>query len=49
MKSRGFLTKNHPRAHSLMIRERLIENIKSGVVATAGLIAHGRGEAFDYL
>jgi len=43
------IPKNHPRAHSLMIRERLIENIKSGVVAPAGLIAHGRGEAFDYL
>lgn len=39
----------HPRAESLNIRERLIEHHRSGVVATAGLIAHGRGEAFDYL
>jgi len=39
----------HPRAESLNIRERLIEHHESGVVATAGLIAHGRGEAFDYL
>jgi 4-phosphopantoate--beta-alanine ligase len=39
----------HPRAESLNIRERLIEHHGSGVVATAGLIAHGRGEAFDYL
>ncbi len=40
---------NHPRAESLMIRERLIEQFEKGVVATAGLLAHGRGEAFDYL
>jgi len=33
----------------LNTRERLIEHHGSGVVATAGLIAHGRGEAFDYL
>jgi 4-phosphopantoate--beta-alanine ligase len=39
----------HPRAESLLIRERLIEHFREGVVATAGLIAHGRGEAFDYL
>ncbi len=40
---------DHPRAESLRIRERLTEHNKIGVVATAGLIAHGRGEAFDYL
>lgn len=39
----------HPRAKSLRIREKLIENFETGVVAAAGLIAHGRGEAFDYL
>jgi len=39
----------HPRAESLRIRERLIEQFENHVVATAGLIAHGRGEAFDYL
>lgn len=39
----------HPRAESLRIREKLIEHCHKGVVATAGLIAHGRGEAFDYL
>jgi 4-phosphopantoate--beta-alanine ligase len=32
-----------------MIRERLVEGFQTGVVATAGLLAHGRGEAFDYL
>ncbi len=39
----------HPRADSLRTREKLIEEFQHGVVATAGLIAHGRGEAFDYL
>jgi 4-phosphopantoate--beta-alanine ligase len=39
----------HPRAESLHIREKLIEQCSKGVVTTAGLIAHGRGEAFDYL
>jgi 4-phosphopantoate--beta-alanine ligase len=39
----------HPRAESLRIREKLIEQHNEGVVALAGLIAHGRGEAFDYL
>jgi len=40
---------SHPRAESLRIRHRLIEGFRKGVVAEAGLIAHGRGEAFDYL
>ncbi|MCK4669066.1 phosphopantothenate/pantothenate synthetase [Candidatus Bathyarchaeota archaeon] len=39
----------HPRAESLRVREKLIKHFNEGVVATAGLIAHGRGEAFDYL
>jgi len=39
----------HPRAESLRVREKLIEHFNKGVVANAGLIAHGRGEAFDYL
>jgi 4-phosphopantoate--beta-alanine ligase len=40
---------DHPRAESLRIRERLITGHDKGIVATSGLIAHGRGEAFDYL
>jgi 4-phosphopantoate--beta-alanine ligase len=40
---------DHPRAASLRTREQLIHQWKRGVVADAGLIAHGRGEAFDYL
>ena len=39
----------HPRAESLTIRERLVEGVRIGVTSTHGLIAHGRGEAYDYL
>ncbi|MFW9787983.1 MAG: phosphopantothenate/pantothenate synthetase [Candidatus Thorarchaeota archaeon] len=40
---------NHPRRVSLETREAIIEGYEANVVATAGLLAHGRGEAFDYL
>lgn len=43
------IPKSHPRYESLMKRERIIDGFKRGIVAHAGLIAHGRGEAFDYL
>ena len=43
------IPKDHPRYVSLMIRERLVRGYESGIVCTHGLIAHGRGEAFDYL
>jgi 4-phosphopantoate--beta-alanine ligase len=43
------ISPQHPRAESLTNREKLIKHQKSGIVALAGLIAHGRGEAFDYL
>jgi len=39
----------HPRAESLRTREKLIEQCRKGVVTPSGLVAHGRGEAFDYL
>jgi 4-phosphopantoate--beta-alanine ligase len=39
----------HPRAQSLLTREMLIEGYRRGLVASEGLIAHGRSEAFDYL
>jgi len=39
----------HPRAQSLNMRHALIQGVKDGIVADSGLIAHGRGEAFDYL
>jgi 4-phosphopantoate--beta-alanine ligase len=40
---------DHPRAKSLELREKLVEHYLDGIVAVSGLIAHGRGEAFDYL
>ena len=43
------IPKSHPRFKSLMIRERLVDGFESGLVAREGLLAHGRGEAFDYL
>ena len=39
--------KDHPRYKSLLAREKLVD--ASEFVAKQGLIAHGRGEAFDYL
>jgi 4-phosphopantoate---beta-alanine ligase len=32
-----------------MIREKLVDGFEKGLVAREGLIAHGRGESFDYL
>ncbi|MCK5631393.1 phosphopantothenate/pantothenate synthetase [Candidatus Bathyarchaeota archaeon] len=49
MKTPTKIPGNHPRAESLRIRENLVEAFEDGAVARAGLIAHGRGEAFDYL
>ncbi len=40
---------SHPRYHSLVWRERLVDGFRKGLVAYEGLIAHGRGESFDYL
>ena len=43
------IPKSHPRAKSLLIRERLVNGFERGLVAKEGLLAQGRGEAFDYL
>jgi 4-phosphopantoate--beta-alanine ligase len=43
------IPKDHPRYHSLRVRERLARCAEEGIVSPEGLIAHGRGEAFDYL
>jgi 4-phosphopantoate--beta-alanine ligase len=40
---------NHPRAASLRLRAAIEAGRESGLVAPAGPIAHGRGEAYDYL
>jgi len=45
----SWVSEEHPRAWSLKIRERLAEGFRRGIVVPEGLIAHGRGEAFDYL
>jgi 4-phosphopantoate--beta-alanine ligase len=39
----------HPRYDSLLMRHRLENAAKDGMLAGSALIAHGRGEAFDYL
>jgi len=43
------IPKSHPRAKSLFIREKLVQGFEKGLVAKEGLMAHGRGETFDYL
>jgi 4-phosphopantoate--beta-alanine ligase len=41
--------KTHPRYKSLLNREKVVDAFNKGILAKAGLTAHGRGEAFDYL
>lgn len=43
------IPKDHPRYHSLIARHKLEEGLASGITTPTGMIAHGRGEAFDYL
>ena len=43
------IPRSHPRYRSLVTRERLVRAYREGTLAAEGLIAHGRGEAFDYL
>lgn len=43
------IPKSHPRYESLMTRERIVEGVEKGITSIHGLIAQGRGEAFDYL
>ena len=43
------IPKSHPRYESLMLRQKIAEGVEKGIVHITGLIAHGRGEAFDYL
>ncbi len=40
---------SHPRYTSLLTRGLIEEGVKDGITSLNGLIAHGRGEAFDYL
>ncbi|MGC9516086.1 MAG: 4-phosphopantoate--beta-alanine ligase [Methanomicrobiales archaeon] len=43
------ISKDHPRYESLLLRKKIVKAYKKGVLADSGMIAHGRGEAFDYL
>jgi len=43
------IPEDHPRRDSLRQRELLVEGYRLGATAIEGLIAFGRGEAFDYL
>ena len=43
------IPKSHPRYASLALREKLVEGFRAGIVVPQGLIAHGRGEMFDYV
>ena len=40
---------DHPRHDSLVTRHRIESGVESGITSKQGLIAEGRGEAFDYL
>lgn len=43
------IPRDHPRYQSLVTREMLVKGVRDGITSTQGLIAQGRGEAFDYL
>lgn len=43
------IPEDHPRYRSLVMRERIADAAREGIVAMEGVGAHGRGEAFDYL
>ena len=40
---------DHPRYESLLTRHRIEAGVEKGITSKQGLIAEGRGEAFDYL
>lgn len=43
------IPESHPRRESLIIREKLVDAMMKNIIVPQGLIAHGRGECFDYL
>lgn len=47
--TRNMVPVTHPRYVSLMTRDKIVAGVEAGVTSIHGLIAHGRGEAFDYL
>ncbi len=43
------IPEDHPRYESLVTRHRIEDGVDRGITSRQGLIAQGRGEAFDYL
>jgi len=43
------IPQTHPRYHSLVARENIVEGVNKGITSIQGLVAQGRGECFDYL
>ena len=43
------IPKSHPRYESLLLRDKIVKAAEKGYLADSGMIAHGRGEAFDDL
>ncbi|MBI4813337.1 MAG: phosphopantothenate/pantothenate synthetase [Methanobacterium sp.] len=43
------ISSDHPRYHSLLLRDKMAQAYQEGILADTALIAHGRGEAFDYI
>ena len=43
------IPKTHPRYNSLNIRSKIANSFIHGIIMPEGLVAHGRGEAFDYI
>ena len=43
------IPKSHPRYESLLLRDKIVKAAEKGYLADSAMIAHGRGEAFDYL
>jgi len=43
------ISPSHPRYHSLLLRDKMAQAYQEGILADTALIAHGRGEAFDYI
>lgn len=43
------IPESHPRYESLLTRHRIEDGVEKGITSRQGLIAQGRGEAYDYL
>ncbi|EMA55404.1 MULTISPECIES: 4-phosphopantoate--beta-alanine ligase [Halococcus] len=43
------IPESHPRHESLLARHRIEDGVEKGITSRQGLIAQGRGEAYDYL